>query len=202
MPRKAHGGKIVHSMRINTPLPYIALCLLGILIFTSECYGQTDLKEQLEAVMVELRHSLRDGNYERFADLFESHKEDKVMTRVDFETLRKQTDNNDKLLHFVVPDLANATKHIHIKEEGVWAAYYHESYPKDKNYITVDVRVFHRVGGQWKLYGKSFGRTKARPDSEWARKGTAAWKGDKDILDTIMNDPDYQIDNITKRQNK
>ena len=150
--------------------------------------------------MGKVRASVESGDYESFVRWVEPNPRAKSRSlgREQFEKGVSDPKAKKMLLELMFPDLKTQAKFIKIKTLGDWAAYYAETYLNDKNYLTVHMFLFRKVGNEWRSLGAVFGLTKARPGGEMAQKGLAAWKGTDDILNTIDTNPKFQIENIVK----
>jgi len=150
--------------------------------------------------MGKVRASVESGDYESFVRWVEPSPgtKSRYLGREQFEKGVSAPKAKKMLLELMFPDLKTQAKFIKIKTFGDWAAYYAETYLNDKNYLTVDMFLFRKVGNEWRLLGTVSGMTKARPGGEMAQKGLAVWKGTDDILNTIDTDPRFRIENSVK----
>jgi len=173
---------------------------LGLLLCSGCSQGPTDLRADLENTMGKVRASVESGDYESFVRLIEPSPKAKNRHLSKEQFAKGVSDPKAKkmLLELMFPDLKTQTKYIKTKTLGDWAAYYAETDLDDKNYLSVDMFLFRKVGGEWRVRGQVYGLCKARPGGEMAQKGLAAWKGTDDILNTIDTDPKFQIENIVK----
>ena len=162
--------------------------------------AKADLKADLEAAMGKVRTAIEKGDYDSFVRLVEPSIRMKKpgMSREQFQTAVSDPKSKEMFLSMAFPDLKTQTKFIKIKTLGDWAAYYAEDNLDDKNYLNVSMFIFHKVGGQWLKAGDGFGMTKARPGSDMAKKGLAAWKGPDEVLNTIDTYPKFQLENFVK----
>ena len=194
-------AKKMLNKRMNTTgaaWTVLATSGLGFLLCSGCSQGPADLKIDLENTMEKVRASVESGDYESFVRLVEPNPkaENRTLSREQFEKGVSDPKAKKTLLELVFPDLKTQANFIKLKALGDWAAYYAETYLADKNYLTVDMFLFRRVGNEWRALGAVYGLTKARPGGEMAQKGLAAWKGADDILNTIDTDPRFQIENI------
>jgi len=171
---------------------------LGLLLCSGCSQGPTDLRADLENTMEKVRASVESGDYESFVSWVEPHPGVKspFLDREQFAKGVSDPKAKKMLLELAFPDLKTQAKFIKIKTLGDWAAYYAETHLNDKNYLTVDMFLFRKVGNEWRALGAVYGLTKARPGGEMAKKGLATWKGADDVLNTIDTNPRFQIENI------
>ena len=158
------------------------------------------MKTDLENTVERVRASVESGDYESFVRLIEPSPKAKNrhLSKEQFEKSVLDPKAKKMLLDLFFPDLKTQARFIKVKTLDDWAAYYAETGLDDKKYLSVDMFLFRKLGGEWRVRGQVYGLCKARPGGEMAQGGLAAWEGTDDILNTIDTKPEFQIENIVK----
>ena len=156
------------------------------------------VRNELEQTMIQAREAIINKDYEQFIESIDPLKTPDQPTK---EKWVKGLENERvlKIILDAFPDLTTETRFLSLKLSEDWAVYYCENHLDEKDYLTVSAFVFHLVKGRWLVYGNAYGLIKARPGSEAAKKGFAAWSGESEIMETIKTDPKFQLESLVKK---
>lgn len=116
-----------------------------------------DLRTELEQVYANVRLALEKNDADAYIALTEPAK------NVDPAQLRAHWAEAVDVLKDIHPDL-KTTKFLKLELQGDWGGYYRLTDLEDKNYITIELMLFHRVDGKWKLNGRTFGTSIRREE--------------------------------------
>jgi hypothetical protein len=170
-----------------------AIGVCGILAILFLFRQKGDLRTALENAQAKAHRAIRNADFDAFVRHVQGRPGRGMIDRAEFKRASEDEMFQELMLNDIFLDLGNKANFLTIKTEPGWAAYYAETDLDDPNCTSATVFMFKQEGRSWKACGGVFGLTKARPDSDMAKGGMAAWKGRDDMLDTIETDPRFDL---------
>lgn len=182
---------------INKLTAYYFVLLLALHYMVA--VADDSLRTTLEASMLKAHQAIISGDRKAFVSAVDPLNPRSKVT-ADAWNQARSNERIRRLLLKGAPDLRKTTKFLKINLDGDWAGYYAEDALDDDNYQTLRVYLFHKTDKGWRPTGKSHGLTKAKPGSQRAKQGFAAWKGRAEMLRNIDEHPDFIINNLIGSQ--
>jgi hypothetical protein len=145
---------------------------------------------KMVAVVRNAREAMENDDY----DAFVLH----VDRRWSQETFRSVREN-DSVRDALLPDLESDVDFIKVMVDGDWAGYYFKADLDDPEYLTVQVLLFRKCDGQWRVCGTGLGRKVPRPDNSARGKDGVSYLGDEEQIERELADPSFQIEPLKKR---
>ncbi len=168
---------------------------LGVAFSTGICWAEDTLQKELQQSMFNARQAVLDNDFQRFLSSIDPINPKSKVTEEQWTQL-VGNELGRKVLLRGTPDLINEAVYFSIKTKDDWAGYYAQTNLSDDNYQTVSVFLFRKGENGWRPAGKSYGLTKAKPNSNAAKTGYPAWSSKEDMLSTIETDENFLMINL------